>query len=326
MTRFGFHASHEQIPPRQLLRDVRRAESVGFATAMCSDHFAPWSRAQGESGFAWSWLGAALSSTDLSYGVVTAPGQRYHPAVHAQMMATLAEMFPGRFWAALGSGQLMNEHVTGEPWPTKRIREERLRECVDVTRALFAGDEVTHHGLVVADRARLWSRPETPPPLLGAAVTPATAAWAAGWADGLITVNQPLDVLREVVHAFRDNGGVGPLRLQVHVSWAPTDDEALALAHEQWAAALLGSPVGWELAMPAEFEQVAAHVRPGDLYPAVLVSSDPARHVDWLVELADVGFDDVYVHHVGKDQSGFLDTYGEHVLPTLDANQRRGSA
>nr|WP_308199821.1 LLM class flavin-dependent oxidoreductase [Isoptericola croceus] len=139
MTRFGFHASHEQIGPAELLDDVGAAERAGFSGAMCSDHLAPWSSAQGESGFAWSWLGAALATTQLPLGVVTAPGQRYHPAVHAQAIATLAAMFPGRFWAALGSGQALNEHVTGDSWPRKSLREARLLECVDVMRALLAG-------------------------------------------------------------------------------------------------------------------------------------------------------------------------------------------
>ena len=158
---------------------------------MCSDHFAPWSTRQGESGFAWSWLGAALQATSLSFGVVSAPGQRYHPAIIAQAAATLAQMYPGRFWMALGSGEALNEHITGERWPEKPVRNARLRECVDVMRALFAGETVTHRGLVRVDRARLWTLPETPPPLIGAAVSAATAAWVGGWADGLVTINQP---------------------------------------------------------------------------------------------------------------------------------------
>lgn len=319
MTRFGFHASHEQIPPGQLLRDVHSAEQTGFTAAMCSDHFAPWSAAQGESGFAWSWLGAALATTQVPFGVVTAPGQRYHPAVHAQAIATLAAMFPGRFWAALGSGQAMNEHVTGERWLPKKDREARLLECVEVIRALLTGEEVTHRGLVTVDRARIWSLPEIQPMLLGAAVTPATAAWVGGWADGLISVNQPIEVLRDVVDSFRAGGGEGKTaRLQVHISWAPTDDEAHAIAHEQWAPALLGSPVAWELALPEEFEQIAAYVRPDDVHPGVLASADPSQHVAWLGEFADLGFDEIYVHHVGQHQQGFLDVYGSTVLPALE--------
>ncbi len=105
MTLVGFHASHEQIDPRQLLYDVQHAERAGFDVAMCSDHFAPWGERQGHSGFTWSWLGAALATTGLKLGCVTAPGYRYHPAIIAQASATLAQMFPGRFWVALGSGE-----------------------------------------------------------------------------------------------------------------------------------------------------------------------------------------------------------------------------
>src|SRR3990170_3002084 len=148
MAAVGFHASHEQISPRRLLEAVAHAEAAGFSRAMCSDHFTPWSKRQGESGFAWSWLGAALQATSLPFGVVTAPGQRYHPTVMAQAVATLAEMYPGRFWAALGSGEAMNEHVTGDRWPDKATRDARLLEGVSVMRALLAGEEVTHHGLV----------------------------------------------------------------------------------------------------------------------------------------------------------------------------------
>jgi len=177
MTVVGFHASHEQIPPRPLLDAVIEAEQAGFDAAMCSDHFAPWSRRQGQSGFAWSWLGAALEATGLRFGVVTAPGQRYHPAVLAQSVATLGSMYPGRFWPALGSGENVNEHITGERWPSKAERMSRLRESADVIRALLAGEEVSVRGSVTVDRATIWSRADPVPPLYAAAVTPQTAAW-----------------------------------------------------------------------------------------------------------------------------------------------------
>src|SRR5688572_20253129 len=122
----GFHASHEQFPPSELMTLVRRAEEAGFQCAMCSDHFAPFSVAQGQSGFAWAWLGGALATTKLSFGTVSAPGYRYHPAVLAQAAATLSEMFPQRFWLALGSGEYLNERITGEPWPPMSVRRERL--------------------------------------------------------------------------------------------------------------------------------------------------------------------------------------------------------
>jgi coenzyme F420-dependent glucose-6-phosphate dehydrogenase len=113
MARIGFHASHEQFPPSELLALVQAAENAGFDCAMSSDHFRPWASAQGHSGLAWSWLGAALQGTSLPHGVISAPGYRYHPAIIAQGAATLSEMFPGRFWLALGSGQRLNEDIAG---------------------------------------------------------------------------------------------------------------------------------------------------------------------------------------------------------------------
>lgn len=200
----GFHCSHEQIPPAQLLRDVQHAEEAGFTAAKSSDHFAPWSTRQGESGFAWSFLGAALAVTSLPFGVVTAPGQRYHPAIVAQGIASLATMFPGRFWAALGTGEAANERITGAVWPRKELRDQRLIECVDVIRRLLRCEEVSHDGLVTVNGARLWTLPAELPPIIGPAVTPATAARHAAWADGLVTVNQPLPVLHDVLTAYLD--------------------------------------------------------------------------------------------------------------------------
>lgn len=317
MVTVAFHASHEQVPPGRLLEDVRLAEAVGFDAAMCSDHFQPWSGRQGESGFAWSWLGAALATTGLSYGVVNAPGQRYHPAIIAQAIATLGSMFPGRFWAALGSGEAVNEHITGHVWPSKQVRDERLLECVDVIRRLLAGEEVTHEGLVSVDRARLWTLPEEPPALVGAAVTVPTAARAAGWADGLITVNQPHEHLREMVETYREHGGRGPLRLQVHVSWAPTEEEAEAIAVDQWRSNAFGPPAAWEIDTPAVFDQVTEHVPASVVRESVLVSSDLGQHAAWLASYAELGFDAIAVHHVGKEQPAFLEAFGDKVLPQL---------
>jgi len=317
VTIVGFHASHEQLDPRTLLRAVQRAEQAGFDAAMCSDHFAPWSERQGHSGFAWSWLGAALATTSFSLGVVTAPGQRYHPAIAAQAVGTLAQMFPDRFWAALGSGEAINEHITGDEWPTKEEREARLEETLDVMRRLLYGEKVTHHGRITVDRARLWTRPESPPPLLGAAVGPETAAWAAGWADGLITVAQAPETLREVVQAYRASGGRGPVSVQVHLSWAENEDEALLIAHDQWRHALVGPPQTWELDDPRDFDRLTVDATPGAIRDSVLVSADLPWHLERLAELVEVGFDRVYLHHVGTSQDAFIDAFGEHVLPQL---------
>jgi probable non-F420 flavinoid oxidoreductase len=313
----GFHASHEQMSPHALLDAVRQAEAAGFQAATCSDHLAPWSERQGHSGFAWSWLGAAMQATSLPFGVVTAPGQRYHPAITAQAIATLGDLFPGRFWAALGSGEALNEHVTGDLWPVKERRDARLLECVEVIRALLRGEEVTHDGLVNVDRARVWSLPDETPPLYGAAVSEQTARTVGGWADGLITVRQPIEQLRRVLDAFRDDGAGKPVAVQVHLSWAEDDETALAIAHDQWRTGLLGPDLAWNLELPSQFDDATKHIRPEDVEETVLVSADTGQHVKWLLELTELEVDVISLHHVGRDQERFIETFAEHVLPEV---------
>jgi probable non-F420 flavinoid oxidoreductase len=317
MTEYGIHASHEQIPPADLLSAVIAAERAGFDAAMCSDHFSPWSERQGQSAFAWSWLGAALQATNLSFGVVNAPGQRYHPAIIAQAIGTLGAMFPGRFWAALGSGEFSNEHITGGDWPRKEVRNARLRESVDVIRDLLAGETVTRDGLITVDRARLWTRPETPPPLVGAAVSTATAEWCAEWADGLVTVNAPEQHLREMIAAYRGAGGRGPVCLQVHLSWAGSEAEAEETAYDQWRSNVFAPPVCWDLELVEHFDVVSEHVTMQQVRSVVNVSADLGAHIEWLRGYAALGFDRIYLHHVGQDLGPFIEAFGAKVLPAL---------
>lgn len=318
VTLIGYHCSHENVPPDELLLAAQAAERVGFDAAMCSDHFAPWGERQGESGFAWSWLGAALATTRFTFGVVNAPGQRYHPAIVAQAIATLGLMFPGRFWAALGSGEAMNEHITGDPWPPKPEREQRLLQSVEIIRDLLEGEEVTTEGRVATHRARVWSRPDVPPRLVGAAVTPETAARAASWADGLITVVGAPDEMRRVIGAYRDAGGQGPCVVQIHLSWAPTDEEAVAIALEQWRhGPAVRPPETWDIADPEEFDRRAADVDEAAIRGALLVEHDAARLADRIAEIVGAGFDGAYLHHVGREQAPFLTMAGTELLPAL---------
>ena len=318
--KIGFHASHEQWPPSVLLDFVRRAERAGFAAGMCSDHFHPWLEEEGHSGFAWSWLGAALAVTNLSFGAVCAPGQRYHPAIIAQASATLAQMFPGRFWLAVGSGEALNERITGERWPAKYVRNARLNECVDVIRALWAGETVNHRGLVQVVDAKLYTRPETAPLLIGAALTPETARWMGSWADGLITAGRNSQDHRRIIAAFRESGGDGkPLFLQSAISFAATDEEAMRQAHREWRHCALDGEQIADLATALEFEAATRHVTPDEVASRLRVSANLQRHIAWLQEDMESGFDAVYVHQIARDMDRFIDTFPAEVLPAFTA-------
>jgi coenzyme F420-dependent glucose-6-phosphate dehydrogenase len=321
VTRFSYHISHEQFAPKDLLGLVQLAEQAGFDAAFTSDHMHPWSPSQGQSGFTWAWLGAALAVTErLTFGAITVPGGwRYHPAVLAQAIATLGQMFPGRVpWIALGSGQALNEHVAGLPWPEKMERNARLREGADIIRALLAGETVTHRGRLTTVEAKVWSRPGTPTQLVGAATSEATAECVGGWADGLLTVRASPERLLRVVDAFRRGGGTGkPLHLKVDLSWARREEQALRQAHEQWRFNILGNDANWDLRRPEDFVAATRFVRPEDMRENVLVSDDLGRFADWISEYMEMGFESIDLHNVGANQAEFVEMFGTYVLPQL---------
>lgn len=319
MTKLSYHVSHEQFSPSRLLRLVTEAEQAGFQGALSSDHFHPWSTVQGESGFAWSWIGAAMAQTGLTYGVVNAPGQRYHPAIIAQASATLAEMFPGRFWIALGSGQAVNERITGTKWPDKQIRNERLKECADVIRALWRGEKVNYHGLVKVEEARLYSLPAVPPLLVGAAITEPTARWLGSWADALITISHPIEKLKAVIDAFKEGGGEGkPLFLKMQISYDTTKEAALNGAFVQWKTNIFENHLQAELRSPEMFEAASRYLSEEVMYEHVKISPDVNKHIDTIHEYAALGFDEIILHNVNTKQEQFIEVFGEKVLPVFN--------
>src|SRR4051794_6345203 len=308
----GFHASHEQYPPSLLLKFACEADAAGFTLAMCSDHFHPWSEREGQSGFAWSWLGAALQVTDMTFGVVCAPGQRYHPAIIAQASATLAEMYPGRFWMALGSGEALNETITGDEWPPKPGRNQRLKEAADVIRALWRGETVSHRGAFKVENAKLYTRPEEPPLMFGAALTVETATWMGSWTDGLITAGSDFSSLAKIVQAYRGGGGKeNSVMLQAAVCIGDTDSDALALAHHQWRHAALDGESIANVSTPKEFDAAVAEVRPEELRGNVFLATDSKAIEQIALDAEDAGFDRVYIHPICHDVPSFIQAMQE---------------
>jgi len=322
--RCSYHASHEQFPPSELLALAVQAEAAGFDGVFCSDHLQPWAPAQGHAGATWPWLGAALQATQrVAFSTITVPGGwRYHPVVLAQAIGTLADMFPSRLpWIAFGSGEAINEQLVGAGWPSKAERNERLREGVQVLRALLAGERVDHRGPHLrVDGARVWDRAAVPPRLFGAAVGEPTARWLGGWADGLLTLGRDLDHLARVIDAFREGGGAGkPVHVKLDVAWGQSDGQALHEAHRRWRYNGLGGDANTTLRQPEDFEAATSSLRPEDLHAHVLATADLRRIRAHIEACRALGADWVNVHHVGESQPAFIEAFGRDVLPALRA-------
>jgi coenzyme F420-dependent glucose-6-phosphate dehydrogenase len=320
----SYHVSHEQFSPGELLDLVQRAEEAGFDAAFSSDHLHPWASAQGHSGFTWAWLGSALQATKrLRFAGITVPGGwRYHPVIVAQALATLGQMHPGRLpWFALGSGESINERTVGAGWPEKGERNRRLDEAASIVRRLLAGERVSTQGHIRCENAQVWSRPEKPIRLVGAAMSERTAERIGHWADGLLTTAADVRELKAILAAFRRSAGARPAHLKVDVSWAPSEDAALEQAWEQWRFLHAGRKAAEELATPEAFEREARGVSRQDMYKTVLISADLDQHVEWLRERMALGFETLDLHNVGRNQREFIDAFSRHVVPALRSSR-----
>lgn len=309
-----YHASHEQFAPSHLLKLAVTAEKAGFTGLHSSDHFQPWGLQQGHSGFSFSWVAAAMQATSLPMSMVCSPGQRYHPAVVAQAVATLAEMFPGRFCIEFGSGEALNERITGTEWPEKKIREARLLESVHVIRRLLKGEEVSFEGYVTVKNARVWSLPAEMPSLLGAAVTEATAAWATGWADGLLTtVDKDFAEAEKKIAAFRTNGCEHkPIHLQYSFSYARSLRTALDEAWEQWKGHVATEQYA-EIATPEEFDRLSRNTTREEVLEKVPVFTDIGELREQVTKLEQMGAARVILHNLNTHQEEFIEDFGKVV-------------
>jgi len=315
----GYQASHEQFTPAELLQYAALAEKAGFKAINSSDHFLPWSERQGQSGYSFAWLGAAMAQTSVPYGVVCTPGYRNHPAIVAQAAATLSQMFPERFWMALGSGEAMNEKITGEKWPPKPLRNERLYECYHIIKQLLAGETVNHYGHVVVEDAKLYTLPEKAPLLVGAAVTKETAEWMAPWVDGLITVHQEPKELKALVDTFRKAGGEGkPIYLKVQLAYSKTEEEAKKGAFDQWRTNIFHSTVLGDMRTVEQFDALGEMVTMEKVESMVRISSNIQQHIDWIKRDLDLGFEKIILHQVTREQELFIQEFGDKVLPKIN--------
>ncbi|HLI73735.1 MAG TPA: TIGR03557 family F420-dependent LLM class oxidoreductase [Acidimicrobiales bacterium] len=318
MTLWGYTMMCEQSDPCSLVDDVVRAEAVGFDFAVISDHYFPWLDSQGHSPYAWSVLGAAAQATSsiplMTY--VTCPSFRYHPAVVAQKAATVQLLSGGRFTLGLGSGENLNEHVIGQGWPNSRVRHERLREAIDVIRALFAGGFVDYRGdHFDVNRAKLWDLPSPVPPIGVAVSGPRSARLAGDKADLMIAV-QPEPTLGEM---FDRAGGVGKPRVgQMAVSFDTDAQAAVERAHDQFRWFASGWHVMSELPSTTAFAAASAQVSAEDVRAQIACGPDVEEHVGKLQAFVDAGFSHVALVQIGGGhQAPFLEWAGRELLPAL---------
>jgi G6PDH family F420-dependent oxidoreductase len=325
--RLGLHLSAEEHPPEFLVATAIRAEEAGFDFVTVSDHFHPWTRRQGESPFVWAVLGAIAHATErVGVGTaVTCPTIRTHPAIIAHAAATVAAMMPGRFFLGLGTGERLNESVLGDRWPSAPVRREMLAEAVEIMRTLWTGDVVrAHHGRhYTVEHARIFTRPDEPPPIVISGFGPQSVRLAGRIGDGYMHVAPDADS----IEGFRSAGGEGkPCYGKLDTCVAADDATARRIAYQTWPTSALQGELGQELATPEHYEQATVNVTEEQVAEGILCSNDARKHLDAIGEYADAGFDHLLVQQCGDDQERLIALYAEEVLPEVRAPTSRQPA
>jgi G6PDH family F420-dependent oxidoreductase len=315
--KIGYFLSCEEFGPHELVSQARQAEAAGFHGLWISDHYHPWVDAQGESPFVWSVIGALSAATPRMpvATAVTCPTVRIHPAVVAQAAATAAVQLDGRFTLGVGSGEALNEHILGDAWPEAAVRLEMLEEAVHVMRRLWTGEVVDHRGTHYrVEHARLYTRPESPPPVYVSGFGPKSVELAGRIGDGYVTAMPDADL----VARFRAAGGEGkPVQAGTKVCYGADEAQARRTVHRLWPNEALPGELPQVLPTPEHFEQATELVTEEMIGDAVPCGPDLERHVAALQEFADAGVDELYVQQIGGGHDAFFEAYAREVLPRL---------
>ena len=319
MARVGYFLSSEEFSPNELVEQAKMAQDAGFHGLWISDHFHPWSDAQGQSSFVWGTIGALSQAVDLPITTaVTCPTVRLHPAIIAQAAATAAVQTGGRFTLGVGSGEALNEHILGNRWPPSTgVRLEMLEEAVEVIRKLWTGKNISHHGRhYTVEGARIYTMPEEPPRIYVSGFGPRACRLAGRIGDGYISTKPDA----ALVEAFRDGGGAGkPTQAGYKVSWSRDRETAVKNAYRVWGVELVPGELAQVLPQPAHFEQVTSLLSEEAAAEEFVCGDDPDEHLRMLASYIDAGYDEVFISQIGPDQRGFFDFYARHVLPMVDA-------
>ncbi len=318
MAEIGIFLSSEEHGPRALVSQAQLAEEAGFSAVLISDHFHPWLDRQGESPFVWSVIGAIAATTDLAVTTgVTCPTVRTHPAIIAHAAATSDLLLGGRFTLGVGSGEALNEHILGDRWPPVSVRLEMLEEAIEVMRALWRGELVSHHGRhYTVENARIYSAPDPadPPPIVVSAFGPEALDLAARVGDGFITTRPD----EEAVRGYRERGGRGVVMGAMKVCWDHEESRARKTALELWPTEGLPGQLNQELPLPSHFDQATSIVTEEMVAEDVPCGPDPELHAAKITAYLDAGFDELFINQIGPDQAGFVEFYKKELASRVD--------
>lgn len=312
--KIGYTLASEERGPKELVAAAVKAEEKGFDFLGISDHFHPWTPTQGQSPFSWSVVAAVGQATSRIevFSEVVCPIMRYHPAIVAQAAATSQILLDGRYVLGVGTGENLNEHVVGEGWPHIAVRQLMLEEAVEIIRTLWTGEIVHYYGdFFTVEAARLYSLPQTLPPIVVSAFGPKSAKLAGRIGDGFVSVVPT----REIVETYeKASEMIGPKYAQMTVCFGADKEAAKRRVKKQWPNAGLSGQATSELRTTEYFQQAFSNLTVEQVTDGVVCGADVNEYLGQLQKLKDAGYTHVYLHDVSENQDAFLDFAARELL------------
>jgi coenzyme F420-dependent glucose-6-phosphate dehydrogenase len=321
--KFAWLCSHESYQPEDLVDQAVMAEEAGFDAVLSSDHFHPWVDDTSAAGFAWAWLGAVANATEnVELGTsVTTPLFHYHPALVAQMSASVDRLAGGRLMLGVGTGEALNERAMGFPFPGYAERQARMKEALEIMHRMLKGEKVTFHGeFYTTETAKLYSPPKGPLPILMAAGGPKSAQFAGTYADGLITsVKDPADTVAKVIGPYRESASkAGRDHLVLATRWTVLADNPDRAWEALRSMRGLRAPGRLEATDPMELRVKADQMDRDEVIGSYTVIPDAEGLVGAYQPLVtDVGADIVSIQVMSADPIAAIELIGKEVLPRL---------
>jgi coenzyme F420-dependent glucose-6-phosphate dehydrogenase len=270
-------------------------------------------------------LGAVGQRIALPIGTgVTPVIHHYHPGLIAQAFMTLEELYPGRVFLGVGSGESLNEVPLGLDWPGPREMLDRFDKGLEAIRRLWDGETVTMDGgWFRLKEAKLYTQATSRPRLNVSAFGPQAARIAARHGDGLWTLGDP-EKAPSIIAAYRDacaeyERPPGEIILQTGVAWAQDEERAIAGAR-RWKPTQMPAVYRDDVHEPEQMQRLAEEELTDAefAHEGFVVSADVEHHIDRLREMAALGPTVICTQLIGQaDPLGTIRTYGEQVLPAL---------
>jgi len=325
MTRISIQAAHEQVNPKDLLSDVVTMDEKGIQRCWTSDHYMPWWDSGASGGAAWPWLGAALARTrNIVIGTgVTAPILRYHPAIVAQVFATLEYMFPGRVFLGVGRGEALNEVTAGHSWPSNAEKFERLKEAIYLIRKLWTGDWVDFKGNYYWVRdSKLYTKPSNHIPLYIAGIGKQSARLAGEESDGFVTNELDIGVIRDKLFPALKEGATisgkdySSLEKILFLPASYHEDKQKALESIRfWRGAMIKAFFDVDVHDPRKIQENGQIIGDDTLEKMFLVISTAEEGIEKLKKYIELGFTEIVLTNSSPNRNELVKLISEKISP-----------